>query len=70
MASNFAFTGEGERMQKPSGSGFGVDSYAEISTLERKEDALGIRRGRPGREGCVVLTHTYLLDAYIYVRTL
>jgi len=39
-------------MQKPSGSGFGVESYSELSTLERKERTRGSKgsRGRPGRQ--------------------
>jgi len=51
MASNrVAFAVEGERMQKPSGSGFGESgSYAELSMMERKEDARGSSRGRAGR---------------------
>ena len=56
---------EGERMQKPSGSGFGAGggSYAELSMLERKENVRGSERGRSGRpskggaEGCVFILH-------------
>ena len=52
MAANAAYAGEGEKMTKPSGSGFGVSSTAagsEISMMERKEDTRG-SRGRQGRQ--------------------
>lgn len=48
MASNLAFNVEGERMAKPSGSGFGTsESYSELSQLQRKESRNSARKNAP-----------------------
>ena len=48
MAANPGF-GEAEKMSKPSGSGFGSEEHAELSTIERKEKT-GFSRGRSNRQ--------------------
>ena len=48
MSTNLAFTVEGERMAKPSGSGFGTsESYSELSQLQRKESRNSARKNAP-----------------------
>ena len=50
MATNLAFTGEGERMAKPSGSGFGTSaSYSELSMLERSESRNSLGQKKASR---------------------
>ncbi|XP_023320247.1 S-adenosylhomocysteine hydrolase-like protein 1 isoform X1 [Eurytemora carolleeae] len=49
MSANPGFGGEAEKMSKPSGSGFGSEEHAELSTIERKEKS-GFSRGRSNRQ--------------------